>query len=153
MDNTKDNTKYGKYILREPIGSSKHPEEIVAPVIRIGMQDQGPVEQWGGVPFSMTIEAIDRPVALGGRGHTHDDIEILMFMGSNPMNYYDFGAEAYIILGEEREKHIINSTSVIYIPKGLWHCPLVFTRVDKPVVFAYFYLAPTYKPNKHPDDQ
>ncbi|HHT47202.1 MAG TPA: hypothetical protein GX004_07955 [Firmicutes bacterium] len=147
------NTKYGKYVLVEPLGKSKHPREIQVPVIRMGMEDQGPIEGWDGLPFSMTLEAIYSPIELGGpHGHTHDDVEILMFMGGNPMDYREFGAEAYILLGEEREKHIINTTTFIYVPGGLRHCPLVFTRVDVPVVFGYIMLAPTYKINLLKED-
>jgi hypothetical protein len=135
-------TKYGKYIVKEPLGKARH-SEIEVPVIRIGQDN--PVESWEGVPFAITMEAVYQPLSMGGDGHKHDEAEILCFMGGNPMDYYDFGAEAYILLGEEREKHIINCTSFIYIPAGLLHCPLVFTRVDKPIVFSDIVLAPLYK--------
>jgi len=135
-------TKYGKYILREPLGKARH-REIEVPVIRIGQE--GPVVGWEGAPFSMTMEVVYQPLSMGGDGHTHDQDEILCFIGANPMDYRDFGAEVYIILGEEKEKHIINTTSFIYVPKGLLHCPLVFTRVDKPIVFADIVFAPVYK--------
>jgi hypothetical protein len=144
-----DNTKYGKYILTEPLGKAVHPE-IQVPVISIGRK--GPVEAWGGAPFNMTMEAVSSPVSMGGHGHTHDFDEVLCFMGADPMNYGDFGAEAYIMLGEEGERHVIDKTSFIYIPAGLEHCPLVFTRVDKPVVFGFIQLAPVYATNKKPED-
>jgi hypothetical protein len=91
------------------------------------------------------MEAIYQPLSMGGDGHKHDQAEILCFLGGNPMDYYDFGAEAYILLGEERGKHIINNTSFIDIPAGLLHCPLVFTKVDKPIVFSDILLASEYK--------
>jgi hypothetical protein len=144
-----DTTKYGKYILRKPLGKSVHPE-IQVPIISIGRN--APVKEWDGAALNMTIEAITSPIALGGHGHTHDYDEVLCFMGSNPLDYHDFGAEAYIILGEEGEKHIINSTSFIYIPKGLMHCPLVFTKVDKPVVFGFIEFSAVYTANKKPED-
>jgi hypothetical protein len=142
-----DHTKYGKYILREPFGKARHPE-IQVPVISIGRENKG----WEGVPFSITMEPVYSPVSMGGHGHTHDQDEILCFWGANPMEYRDFGAEAYILLGEEGEKHVINTTSFIYIPKGMMHCPLVFTKVFKPVVFAYILFAPVYAANKKPED-
>jgi hypothetical protein len=138
-------TKYGKYIVREPLGKARHPE-IEVPVIHLNQADMGgAVESWEGVPFAITMEAVYQPLSMGGNGHKHDQAEILCFLGGNPMDYYDFGAEVYILLGEEKEKHIINSTSFIYIPPGLLHCPLVFTRVDKPIVFSDILLAPEYK--------
>ena len=112
-----NNTRYGSYILREPFGKANH-EEIKVPVIHIG---QGmPVQGWDGVPFSFTMEAISSPFEMVKKGHRHDEVEILFFLGSNPMDYRDFGAEAYIMLGEEAEKHVINTTSFIYIPKGFY---------------------------------
>ena len=46
-------TKYGKYILTEPLGTPRHPE-IEVPVIRIG-QDVIP-EAWNRAPFRITME-------------------------------------------------------------------------------------------------
>ncbi len=148
MSGKMSKTKYGKYILREPLGKARHPE-IKVPVIHIGQE--GPVVGWGETPFSMTMEAVYQPLSMGGDGHKHAQDEILCFMGGNPMDYRDFGAEAYIMLGEEREKHIISTTSFIYIPGGLLHCPLVFTRVDKLIVFADILLAPVYKAIRTPE--
>ncbi len=145
-------TKFGHFILEEPFGKSVH-SEIIQPIISIGRKE--PVKQWEGFPFNMTMEAITTPVSMGGHGHTHDYDEILMFFGADPMNYQDFQAEAYIMLGpdnEEKEKHIINKTSFIWIPKGLMHCPLVFTRIDSPVVFAFIEFTEIYKANKKPED-
>jgi hypothetical protein len=48
-------------------------------------------------------------------------------------------------LGEEQEKHIIDATSVVHIPKGLIHGPLIYRRVDKPIIFVDAFLAPIYK--------
>ena len=145
-------SKYGKYILVEPLGKAVHPE-ITVPVISVGRKE--PVEAWEGLPFNMTMEAVTTPVSMGGHGHTHDYAEILFFMGANPLDYQDFGAEAYIMLGpdnDEKEKHVINKTSFIYIPKGLMHCPLVFTRVDKPVVFGFIEFSASYTANKKDED-
>jgi hypothetical protein len=69
--------------------------------------------------------------------HTHDYHELLCFIGGNPKNINDFGAEIEMCLGEEQEKHIINSTTIVSIPPGLIHCPLIVKKCDpeRPVVF------------------
>jgi len=46
-------------------------------------------------------------------------------------------------MGKELEKHTITSTTVVYIPKGVWHCPLNFRAIRKPVLFHALYLGPT----------
>jgi hypothetical protein len=60
------------------------------------------------------------------------------------MDFKDFGAEVELEMGEEAEKHIINTTTWVYIPAGLLHCPLIFKKVDKPIMFGHVMFAPTY---------
>ena len=138
-----ENTKYGKYILTEPLQKANN-EEIKVPAIEISKSLTLP-DGWSGVPISITMSAVHSPFKMLDKGHVHDVDEILFFLGANPMDYRDFGAEAYILLGEEGEKHIINKTTFIYIPKGLLHCPIEFTRVDKPIVFGHVLLSPEYE--------
>ena len=68
---------------------------------------------------------------VGTKAHTHDYDEVIAFFGSNPNNPGDLGAEAELWLGDE--KHILTRTCMVFVPKGLKHCPLTFTRVDRPV--------------------
>jgi hypothetical protein len=67
--------------------------------------------------------------------HTHEDSEMLCFVGGNPENINDFDAEIEIVLGEEKEVYTITSPTVVSIPGGLIHGPLRFKRVTKPVFF------------------
>jgi hypothetical protein len=80
--------------------------------------------------------------------HTHDFHELLCFIGGNPRDIKDFGAEIEITLGEEREVHLINSTTVVSIPPGLLHCPLVVKKCDpnRPVVFLEISLTRKWPP-------
>jgi len=76
--------------------------------------------------------------------HTHDCDEFLAFMGSNAENVFDFDAEIEVWVGEEGEKHIIDKATVFYIPKGLVHCPIIYKRIGKPVLFHVIALTPAY---------
>jgi len=67
--------------------------------------------------------------------HSHDFHELLCFIGGNPENINDLGAEISICLGDELEEHIITSATVVSIPPGLKHCPLVVKKITKPFVF------------------
>ena len=67
--------------------------------------------------------------------HSHDFHELLCFVGGNPENIDDLGAEISICLGEELEEHIIKSATVVSIPPGLKHCPLKVTKITRPFVF------------------
>jgi hypothetical protein len=68
---------------------------------------------------------------LEDRPHVHDTDEIIGFFGSNPDDPYDLGGEIEIWL--EDDKHVITSSAMIFVPAGMKHCPLVLTRIDRPV--------------------
>jgi hypothetical protein len=44
---------------------------------------------------------------------------------------HDLCGEIELWLGDE--KHILTKSCMVFIPKGLKHCPLVFRRVDRPI--------------------
>jgi hypothetical protein len=67
--------------------------------------------------------------------HSHDFHELLCFIGGNPEDINDLGAEISICLGEEQEEHIITSATIVSIPPGLKHCPLKVTKITRPFVF------------------
>jgi hypothetical protein len=79
----------------------------------------------------LTAEEIEAAKRRGPGAHTHDYDEVIAFFGSDPANPYDLGAEVELWLGDE--KHIINKTSLVFIPAGLKHSPLVFLEVKRPV--------------------
>lgn len=126
--------KYGKYVLREPVGTfaQKHPElEGIESIIVSG-------KQWGFFDCHMGMTAIDKPFVMLNEPHKHPHEEFICFLGGDPMNPREFGAEVELCLGEEQEKHIINSPTIVYIPKEFPHCPLNFKVVTKPVVLLIF---------------
>jgi hypothetical protein len=124
-------TKYGKYITREPIDEGR----FAPSVSFVGEEDAG---------LRFKIHYISKPFVMVDEAHQHDDIQFLCFYGGNPKDVRDFGAEIELSLGDEGEKHIINTSAIVYIPKGLTHCPLTFKKVDKPVIMMGIYLASQY---------
>lgn len=79
------------------------------------------------------------------KSHSHDFHELLCFIGGNPENIDELGAEISICLGDEEEEHIINSATVISIPPGLKHCPLKVKKITKPFVFLEVSATGEYK--------
>lgn len=65
------------------------------------------------------------------RPHVHDTDEIIGFFGNDAANPYDLGGEVEIWLEDER--HVISRSTMIFVPAGMSHCPLVITRVDRPI--------------------
>ena len=129
---------YGKYIVREPFKRGRN-EQVIEPMVHLDGEKDG-----GGANITVSRSWITQPFLMIKEPHTHAHDQFLIFMGANPMDVRDFGAEAEMSLGEEGEKHIIDSPTIIHIPKGLMHGPLNFKRIDKPIVFLDIYLAPTY---------
>jgi hypothetical protein len=64
--------------------------------------------------------------------HVHEDCdEIIGFFGSDPANPYDLGAE--LEYGVAGETHLIDRTSMIFIPAGMSHNPMRFISLNRPV--------------------
>jgi len=128
-------SKYGKYIMKEP-----------------------QAKQWPSIPISVdstlisgigcdfAFVGVSKPTTSEHPPHKHDVDEFLFFMGGDPTNILDFGAEVELSLGwgGEQEKHTINATSIVYIPKGLVHLPMSFRKVEKPILCGHLLLAPNY---------
>jgi hypothetical protein len=63
----------------------------------------------------------------------------------NPSDPKDFGAEIEVSLGKEREKQVINTCSVVCIPKGMVHSSVNFKKIDKPVLYCDIFMSPEYE--------
>ncbi len=76
--------------------------------------------------------------------HVHKYDEFLIFLGAQQPDFCSsFDAEVDLWIGEELEKHTIDSATVVFIPKGVLHCPLNFRVIRKPLLFHALYLGPT----------
>ena len=131
--------KFTKYILQ---GKTKETHTNKASPVITAMLE-GP-EGWCGIHHRITWQYISGPVTLMEEPHSHDFEEFLIFLGNKPGDSKDFDAEIEISLGEEGEIHIINTASVICLPRGLVHGPLKVKRTGKPILFAGIYLSPEY---------
>ena len=84
--------------------------------------------------FQMNCSWYLRPPAIAmseASPHIHDSDEIIGFFGNNPRDPYDLGGEIEFWL--EDEKYILNRSCLIFIPRGMKHCPLILRRVDRPI--------------------
>lgn len=73
----------------------------------------------GGKPVSIEIP------------HSHDFDEIIGFGGTNRNYPRELGGEIEFLIGGE--KHIITKTCLIFVPKGVSHCPITLKRIDTPI--------------------
>ncbi len=64
--------------------------------------------------------------------HAHDYDEIIMNIGMDPKNPEDLGSELVGFLGNE--KHTLNKTSAVYIPKNVEHGVVAFNKFERPYI-------------------
>jgi hypothetical protein len=129
--------QYAKYIIKEPRMRTPH-VEITHPIVSFnrGRSD------FPDVSFSINWEVISTPFVMEKAGHTHDWDQLLCFIGGDSSDFFDFGAEIEFFFSEE--KYFINTTTLIYVPKGVVHGPLEFKKVHKPIMFNNIVLSAQY---------
>lgn len=123
-----DTAKYIVTELKMPVEKQRIAEEYSKYATRILWLDD---EVTDGAFHMNTAWYLKAAQTLEDRPHVHDTDEIIGFFGSDPDNPYDLGGEIEIWL--EDDKHVITSTAMIFVPAGMKHCPLVLTRIDRPV--------------------
>lgn len=129
----RDATKYGKYLIKDPYIKFYQTDSFTVGPDRLGCD------------CVITSQGFNKPVMnVGKEPHKHDFHQILCFVGGDPNNIHDFGAEIEVCLGKEMEKHLITTNTALTIPPGLYHCPINFLKVDKPVVFLEVMLVKKY---------
>lgn len=84
---------------------------------------------------------------LSKEPHVHKFDEAIFFLGSDPNNIGDLGAEVEMSIGPkgEEEIHVITEPSVVVMPKGVWHCPMWTKRIDKPYLVMAVSLTKDYE--------
>jgi hypothetical protein len=125
-------SKYEKYVLRNSYKSVFKLESVSAHdnELKCGM--------------IMAFQPVDEAFIMPPKSHKHDFYQVMCFLGSNPLNVREFDADVELSMGEEGEVVTINSPSVVTIPPGLFHCPLNFKRIGKPIYFLEITLTRGY---------
>ena len=80
--------------------------------------------------------------------HIHSGSEeYIFFMGADPMNMFDFDCEIEMFFGDDpdhMESKIITKPTVVRIPANVWHCPILFRKMNKPILFQAAWLNGTW---------
>jgi hypothetical protein len=121
-------SKYGKNILRQTTKNTKMSAAI--PTVLEGVKD------WAGIQHRMNWQHITAPVLLQKESRSHNFDKFMCFLGADPKDSFDFGAEIELTMGKEAEKHVIDASTIICIPKGTAYGPLNFKKVTRPIIFC-----------------
>jgi hypothetical protein len=79
------------------------------------------------------------------RPHLHDFDQVMLWLGADPNDMGELGAEVELCLGAEGEKHMITTSTAVAVPKGMPHFPANIIRMDRRFVFLTVSCAPGYK--------
>ncbi len=144
-----DGTKYGKYFLRDNRQPPKANDYVSLNSLPPFPEIASPQTYFrGAVALPGATATIGWQVFIAPvcweTPHVHKYDEFLIFLGAElPDLCKSFDAEIDLWMGEEMEKHTINSATVVFIPRGFQHCPLNFRVIKKPVLFHALYLGPS----------
>ena len=128
--------QYRKYIIEDYIPakqaqdtSAADPEKStrLSQIVRLG---DDLIKGAASVGFVWALKTSVREQELAA--HTHEYNEILGWLGTDWNNPRDLGGEIEFWL--EDEKYILKHSCIIFVPKGMKHCPLKDLRIDRPFI-------------------
>jgi hypothetical protein len=122
--------KTSKYIRT----NTTFPGEVTPPLIPILYCDKG----FGDKGYWMYWRCVEKPIVDEAETHKHDFDQYLVFLGGDLKNMLDLGGEVELTLSEDgvkKEVHVFTTFTTVYIKAGLWHCPLVFKKMTRPILF------------------
>ena len=129
-------TDFSKVVFTEPKGEIERDGQVIFRGIQVDQKTMGEDCQ-------LLYSIVTKAHVNEETPHIHDFPIILSFIGTNPDDIYDFDAEIEFYL--DGQKQVITKTSVVRVPSGMSHCPLIFKRVGKPLVFLEIHLTDEYK--------
>jgi hypothetical protein len=124
-------TKYGRYIITR-VKPKKFPPRKGPPTaetMRVVSLDD---DMSKGAIYAEFVWVWSGTTTMAPQGHAHDWDEMIGIIGSDRENPRDLGGEVSIMLGDE--KHNLTQSSLIFVPGGLYHCPLEFKNIKIPVL-------------------
>ena len=133
--------KTSRYVRTNTTRPSRHPE-VTAPIPLL-RSDEG----YGEKGFWMYWKCIDTPYVDEADTHRHDFDQYLVFLGGDPSDMLDLGGEIELTLSEDGvtlETHVFTGFTTVYVKAGLYHCPLVFRKVTRPIIFYDYVANPHY---------
>ena len=93
-----------------------------------------------GFDFVMLYESMKKaPYRIGpdpDHPHTHPTTQVMCFLGTNPDDPTDLGAEFEICLGKEEERHVFTKATAIVTPPFLPHWPGGLLKCGRPIIMA-----------------
>ena len=143
----KADSKFGKLVFEFPqednevVAEGASADYVVHPQAYFRGASQIP-----GSEFNQSYQIFVKPFFLDRVQHRHVKDEFLVFLGATFPNVFDFDARIEFTIGkdEEAETYVIDKPTIIRIPAGVYHCPLNFKEVNKPILFLATLFTPMF---------
>jgi hypothetical protein len=118
--------KYEKYFLDPPPVpiAGDNAQNIIDNIIK---PNTGPAPN-----LTFNYHFVTRPYISKILPHTHKYHEFLTWYGCNSKDPEDLGGEIVLFMGKELEKYIITRPTMVSLPPGFLHCPMVIKKVGRP---------------------
>jgi hypothetical protein len=98
---------------------------------------------WPAKTSSMYVAELSRDYCYLEPVHAHrESHQISMYIGGDPLDIEDFGADIDVFLGKEMERHTLNSCSVIHYVPGIPHLGDERRVVTKPIIHMMWVIGP-----------
>lgn len=134
--------KTSKYVRQAPVRKPNH-KQVTTMVPTITSDGE-----YGNIGFHMYWQTIKEPFIMASEPHKHDFPQYLILSSLDADDLIDLCGTVEITLSEDgknMETHIITKATTIYVPAGLYHNPLIFKKVTKPILWMDLYFSDEYK--------
>ena len=86
-------------------------------------------------------------VGMSTEPHVHDHDEVIYFIGSDYRDLGTLGATVNFKIGPkgQEEDNIFSVPTAVVIPKGIWHCPMICLKYEKPFLCMAVSLTEKYE--------
>jgi mannose-6-phosphate isomerase-like protein (cupin superfamily) len=135
-----------KYFKKTASKREGHHPEVTVPGMMLTSD-----KAFGNREFSIGTQAITKPFEMVAENHAHDFDQFLFFTGGDGTNMPDLGGVVELTLskdGKKLEKFTITEATCVFIPAGLYHCPLNFKKINdpkKPIIFQNLFFTAKYE--------
>lgn len=142
-------SKLEKYINRDAVDRTTPQKARFPEVIQPSLLFKSD-EKFGSRNVSQYFLAVPKPFEMISTCHKHTDDQFLLFIGGDFTKMDDLGGEVELTLSEDGvnlEKFTFTTSTWVYVPAGLYHCPLIFKKINdpqKPILFIDSYFGAQY---------
>jgi hypothetical protein len=139
-------TKYGKFVVTQQEDHLYHRPGDFPGVMLVALNGNNVKEatmHFGSAWWSGPV-----PVKETYKPHYHDSNEIIGIFSGDINDPFNLGGE--VDFWYEHEKHTLTKSTLLWVPKGLQHAPLLYRNVTRPLFTFSIYEEPV--PSMHQVD-